>query len=89
MHCNRKYTPDPKPQGYPESMRKKAAEMYVDGGNLRRIARHLKIAPRTVALWVSAVAEALPTAPMPEEVKEAEMDEIFTFIGDKKTESTF
>lgn len=89
MHCNRKYTPEPKPQGYPESTRKKAAEMYVDGGNLRRIARHLKIAPRTVALWVTDVAEALPNAPMPEQVKEAEMDEIFTFIGDKKTESTF
>ena len=89
MHCNRKYTPEPKHQGYPESTRKKAAEMYVYGGNLRRIARHLKIAPRTVALWVTDVAEALPNAPMPEEVKEAEMDEIFTFIGDKKTESTF
>jgi hypothetical protein len=56
---------------------------------LRRIARHLKIAPRTVALWVTDVAEALPKAPMPEAVKEAEMDEIFTFIGDKKTKSTF
>ncbi|HSO10744.1 MAG TPA: hypothetical protein VLT51_00105 [Anaerolineales bacterium] len=89
MHCNRKYTPEPKQQGYSERLRKKAAEMYVDGGNLRRIARHLKIAPRTVALWVTDVAEALPNAPMPEEVKEAEMDEIFTFIGDKKTESTF
>jgi transposase-like protein len=89
MHCNRKYTPEPKQQGYPESLRKRASEMYVDGGNLRRIARHLKIAPRTVALWVTDVAETLPNAPMPEEVKEAEMDEIFTFIGDKKTESTF
>jgi transposase-like protein len=89
MHCNRKYTPEPKQQGYPESTRKQAAEMYVDGGNLRRIARHLKVAPRTVALWVTDAAKALPNAPMPEEVKEAEMDEIFTFIGDKKTESTF
>ena len=88
MYCNRKYTPDPKPQGYPESMRKKAAEMYVDGGNLRRIARHLKVAPRTVALWVTDLAEALPHAPMPEAIQEAEMDELFTFIGDKKTEST-
>jgi len=25
---------------------------------------------------------------MPEEIKEAEMDEQFTFIGDKKSEST-
>ena len=89
MYCNRKYTPDPKRQGYSESIRKRAAEMYVDGGNLRRIARHLKVAPRTVALWVTDVAKVLPNAPMPEQVKEAEMDEIFTFIGDKKTESTF
>jgi transposase-like protein len=89
MRCNRKYTPEPKRQGYPESTREEAAKMYVDGGNLRRIARHLKIAPRTVALWMTDAAEALPNAPMPETVKDAEMDEIFTFIGDKKTESTF
>jgi hypothetical protein len=38
---------------------------------------------------VTEVAEALPNAPVPEEIKEAEMDEIFIFIGDKKTESTF
>ena len=83
MHCTRKYTPEPKQQGYPDSMRKRAVEMYVDGGNLRRIAHHLRVAPRTVALWVTEVAKALPDAPMPEEVKEAEMDELFTFIGDK------
>jgi transposase-like protein len=84
MHCQRKYTPEPKKQGYPDSLRKRAMEMYVDGGNLRRIARHLKVAPQTVAYWVTDVAEALPNAPMPEEVQEAEMDELFTFIGDKK-----
>ena len=89
MHCQRKYTPHPKDHGYPESLRKQAAELYVDGGNLGRIARHLKISPQTVSLWVTNLAEALPSAPVPAEVKEAEMDEIFTFIGDKKTESTF
>ncbi|HUE99727.1 MAG TPA: hypothetical protein VMN99_10760 [Anaerolineales bacterium] len=89
MHCERKYTPEPKAQGYPKSMHQRAMEMYVDGSNLRRIARHLKVAPQTIAYWVTDVAEALPSAPMPNEVKEAEMDELFTFIGDKKTESTF
>ena len=88
MHCERKYTPEPKLQGYPESLRKRAAEMYVDGMNLRRIARQLKIHHRTVSLWVTDHAEALPNAPMPNEVQDAEMDELFTFIGDKKTEST-
>lgn len=89
MHCKRKYTPEPKVQGYPESLRKQAAEMYVDGMNLRKIARHLKVHHRTVALWVVDRAETLPNAPLPGEVKEAEMDELFTFIGDKKTRSTF
>ena len=63
--------------------------MYVDGGNLRRIGCHLKVAPQTIAYWVTEVAEAMPNAPMPNEVKEAEMDELFTFIGDKKTGSIF
>ena len=85
MHCHRKYTPEPKQQGYPDSLRKRAAEMYVDGMNLRKIARQLKVHHRTVALWVVDRAEALPNAPVPDEVKDAEMDELFTFIGDKKT----
>ena len=89
MHCKRKYTPEPKAQGYPESMHKRAMEMYVDGMNLRKIARHLKVAPQTVAYWVTDHAEALPASPMPEEVQDAEMDELFTFIGDKKTEFIF
>jgi transposase-like protein len=88
MHCGRKYTPERKRHGYPASLRKRAAEMYVDGGNYRRIARHLKVHHRTVALWVADHAETLPDAPLPEEVKEAELDELFTFIGDKKTRST-
>ena len=61
--------------------------MYIDGMNLRKIARHLKVHHRTIALWVSDHAEALPKAPMPEDVRDAEMDELFTFIGDKKTAS--
>jgi len=89
MHCGHKYTPEPKKQGYPESVRRQALELYVDGNNLRRIARHLKVAPQTVAYWVTEVAQALPRAPVPEVIREAEMDELFTFIGEKKTKSTF
>lgn len=88
MHCQHKYTPEPKQHGYPVSLRKQAVEMYVDGGNFRRIARHLGINHQTVVNWVTAHAEGLPEAPVPAEVKEAEMDELFTFIGSKKTRST-
>jgi len=88
MFCQIKYTPEPKAWAYPEEVRRQAIQMYVDGMNLRRIARHLGLHHRTVSLWVKAKAERLPDPPDPAEVKEAEMDELFTFIGDKKTKSS-
>ena len=69
-------------------MRQQALKLYVDGMNLRRIGRHLGLHHRTVSLWVQAYAAQLPAPPVPEEVDEAEMDELFTFIGDKKTASS-
>jgi transposase-like protein len=88
MYCQIKYTPEPKPWAYPTEMRHKAVQLYVDGMNLRRIARHLKVHHRTVSLWIQAQADQLPDPPVPKEVKEAEMDELFTFIGDKKSKSS-
>ena len=88
MYCQIKYTPEPKAWAYDEQIRRKALEMYVDGMNLRRIARHLGVHHRTVSLWVKAKAASLAKAPVPKEVKEAEMDELFTFIGEKKRRST-
>jgi len=60
---------------------------YVDGMNLRRTARHLGIHHSTVSAWVRAHVRNLPQAPQPKKVKTAEMDELFTFIGNKKTKS--
>ena len=88
MYCKAKYTPQPKPWAYDKQTRQKALQMYVDGMNLRRIARHLGTHHRTISLWVQEKATSLPTAPVPEEVKDAEMDELFTFIGEKKSGST-
>ena len=88
MFCQFKYTPEPKAWAYPEEVRQKAIQLYVDGMNLRRIARHLGLHHRTVSLWVKAQADKISDPPVPAEVKEAEMDEVFTFIGDKKTRSS-
>ena len=88
MHCGYQYTPEPKEQGYPREMRKQAIQMYVDGMSFRKIARHLGIHHRTVSLWVKAQASLLPDTPIPEQVDTAELDEMFTFIGEKKRKST-
>jgi len=86
--CGRVYTPEANPRGYDQSKREQALKLYVDGLNLRRIGRILGITHQTVANWVKAQSEQLPPAPIPEEVDIIEMDEIFTFVGEKKSKST-
>lgn len=86
--CGYKYTPEKKPHAYDEAFRQKAVQMYVDGINLRRIGRILGVNHQSVANWVKAHSEKLPVAPVPDQVEHAELDELFTFIGDKKTKST-
>jgi transposase-like protein len=89
QYCQRKYTPAPKPQGYDESLRRQAVQMYVDGMNFRRIARTLGVTHRSVINWVNARAAQLPALPpVPaEELDVNELDELFTFVGNKKTKS--
>lgn len=89
MYCQRKYTPAPKPRGYPQKIRQQGIQMYVDGINFRRVARHLGVNHQTVVNWVQQHAENLPQPPTPAHVETAELDEVFSFIGNKKSGSTF
>lgn len=85
MQCFSRYTPKPTLQGYPEETRLQAVRMYVDGMNLRRIARQLGVNHQSVANWVKAYTAQLPSAPLPNEVDIVEMDELHTFIEKKRT----
>ena len=87
-HCLRRYTPAPKRQGYPQSLREQAVKLYIDGMNYRRIGRQLGINHKTVMLWVKAHVAALPPAPLPEDNTILEADELYTFVEAKKTSST-
>jgi transposase len=88
--CERKYTPEPKLQGYSEAVRRQALQLYVDGMNFRRIARTLNITHRSVINWVNAYGAQVPDAPpVPDEDLDVnELDELFTFVGQKKTKPT-
>lgn len=86
--CGRSYTPEKKRHGYSAEVRQKAIRFYVDGMGLRRTGRQLGVHHQSVANWAKEHSETLPEAPVPEEVKTAEFDELFTFIGEKKTEFT-
>ncbi len=88
QYCGRKYTPEPKEQGYPNALRQQAVRLYVDGMNYRRIGRQLGVDHKTVMLWVKAHSDQLPDAPVPHDINNAELDELFTFVGKKKTSFT-
>jgi transposase-like protein len=84
--CGRRYSPAPKQQGYDEQLRQQAVQFYSDGMNFRRIARHLGVSPQTVINWVNAYSAQLPAqAPHPDAVGVVGLDEVFTFVGKKKT----
>ena len=96
QHCHRTYTPQPKERGYDLALRKMALRMYVEAGNFRRIGRLLEVHHQSVVNWVDAAAARLPAPPTPHErllgeaeVDTLELDELYTFIGEKKTALTF
>jgi insertion element IS1 protein InsB len=89
--CRRKYTPVASPQVYSEAVRAEAVRLYVDGMNQRRIARTLGVSHQSVANWIKRHADSLPNQPPEPEVQPLEvneLDELLTFIGDKKTRCT-
>ena len=61
----------------------------VEGSSYGSIARVLKVNPQSVANWVNQYTAKLPAAPVPKKVRKAELDELYTYVGEKKTKSTF
>ena len=89
-HCRRRYTPEPNEAGVAETIRESAIRMSIDGINQRRIARTLGVSQGSVSNWVRERASQLPQQAdkPPGRVETAELDELFTFVGSKKTKST-
>lgn len=88
--CKRKYTPVPKAKGHDLATRQHALRLTLDGHSQRQAARHAGVAPQSVANWLKEYADDLPNT-LPgtgQPVAVAEQDELFTFVGTKKTKST-
>ena len=87
--CQRYFTPQPDPRGYDLALHQQALKLYLEGTSFRAIGRLLGVNHQTAANWINAQAALLPpqvTDPSP--AQSIEVDELFTFIGDKKTKST-
>jgi transposase-like protein len=87
--CRKTYTVEPKPRGYAEEVREKAVRMYVEGNNFRRIGRLLGVNHQSVVNWVNAFqAKIQNNTNVPLTVETIEIDELWSFVGEKKTEPT-
>ena len=87
--CQRVYTPEPKPLGSPEELKREAVRLYLEGTNFRRIGRVLAVNHQSVVNWVNSYHAALPAAAQSvAQPQTLEMDELFTFVGSKKRKPT-
>ena len=73
-----------------DSSLRKSLRLALDGNSQRQAARHAGVSHGTVANWLKAYVDGLPAElPRPATpVEVAEQDELFTFIGRKKTKPT-
>jgi transposase-like protein len=86
--CRRYFTPDPKPEGYEPSVRTQALKLYLEGTSFRAIGRLLGLHHQTVSNWISQAATTLPTQITDTTSTETiELDELSTFVQQKKTSS--
>ncbi len=73
-------------RGYAEEVREKAVRMYVEGNNFRRIGRLLGVNHQSVVNWINAYqAKIQNTGNLPKETETIEIDELWSFVGKKKT----
>lgn len=83
--CRRQYTPEPNPLGYDEKTREAALKLYLEGDGFRRIGRLLGVNHQSVPNWVTAAHARLPAEQAGGAAGTLEMDELFTFVGGKKS----
>ena len=87
--CRRQYTPEPRPLGYDDKTKEMALKLYLEGNGFRRIGRLLSVNHQSVVNWINAFHALLHAKkmalPVPGKVSTLEMDELFTFIGTKKS----
>ena len=81
--CNYRFTVESR--GKPNSLKKMAIELYLEGMGFRSIERILKVSNVSVMKWVKSLGEKVEEYRKPEgDVDIIEMDELYTYIQSKK-----
>lgn len=86
--CGRQFIESYSGKGYSEEVKQHCLTLYVNGMGFRGIERSTGVNHNTVIGWVKKVGKLLPNAPIDNDIPElAQIDELQTFVGSKKTSS--
>ena len=83
--CGFRYTVASGSKAKPLHMKKLALQLYLEGLGFRSIGRILKVSNVTVLNWIRAFGEQLDELKSDKLVVYTEMDEMHTYVGQKKT----
>ena len=88
-HCQYHYTVSTRSSEKPPETRQLALELYLEGLGFRAIGRILKVSNTAVLGWIKKAGEKVALSPGDEPVNVVEIDEIHTYVGQKKVTAGF
>jgi transposase len=74
-----------KSNAFAVDVKQQALNLYLEGMGLRAIGRHLQVSHVSMYRWIRAFDQQAPALESHTAVDVVEMDELHTYIGDKKT----
>ena len=82
--CGYNYTVEIKPTAFSTSVKKQALQLYLEGLGFRSIGRVLGVSHVSVQRWIKKFGQELEDLKSENEISIVEMDEMHTYIGNKK-----
>ena len=83
--CDYNYTVERKSTSKPDSIKRQALELYLEGLGFRSIGRFLNVSHVSVYQWIKALGSKIEAIKSDQKIKIVEIDEMHTYIGQKKT----
>ena len=83
--CNYRYTVEIKSTAKPKNTKRQAVELYLEGLGFRSIGRFLNVSHVAVYQWIKSLGENIEEIRSDNKIEVVEMDEMHTYIGQKKT----
>jgi transposase-like protein len=83
--CGCNFTVVIKSTAKPNSMKKDALHLYLEGLGFRSIGRFLKVSHVSVYNWIKSFGSEVAELQSNEKIEIVELDEMHTYIGSKKT----